>query len=100
MRRLAVVKLLVVLLCLTAAFASAAEADLQALLTDLAGSNFVKSTAATKELVAMGPEVVPHIAAEILTSSDWSARFRGITVLRQLEAVEGVPHLLLMQSRP
>ena len=100
MRRLAVVKLLVVLLCLTAAFASAAEADLQALLTDLAGSNFVKSTAATKELVAMGPEVVPHIAAEILTSSDWSARFRGITVLRQLEAVEGVPHLLLMQSDP
>lgn len=95
MRKAVVAVLIITIAWLSSALIQAAEADaLSSLIEDLLSSNFVVSTKASDELAGMGTEVIPRIAEDVLTDPAWANRFKGITVLKNMGAVEGIPHLM------
>ena len=95
MRRFTAVLLVLAVMCLSAALAQAADADaIAGLIENLLSTNYVVSTQASKDLVEIGVEVIPHIAEHVLNQPGWQNRLKGITVLRGIGAVEGIPYLM------
>ncbi len=94
MRKLTVFSLLLILALALGGVQASEAVDIDALIVDLVNPNFVVSSAASEQLVKIGPEVIPTVAEKVLTSHDWSIRFKGVTVLRNIGAVEGLGFLL------
>ncbi len=99
-RKITFVSLLLMLVLAGASLTGfAQELDrIDALIVDLISSNFMVSTQASMGLVEIGPKVIPVVTADVLTHPDWSVRFKGITVLRQIGVVEGLPILMRLQT--
>lgn len=85
-------------LCLSGAVAAVDQGEIDALLTDLVEANFSVSLQATNTLVEMGPEIIPYLEAIVLDEPKWDSRYKGITIIRRIGSVDGLPILLAAQN--
>ena len=78
MRRFTAVLLVLAVMCLSAALAQAADADaIAGLIENLLSTNYVVSTQASKDLVEIGVEVIPH-KLNILNQPGWQNRLKEL----------------------
>jgi len=99
MRRITAVMLMLAVLWSNTALIEAADADqIAGLIDNLLGSNYMVSTQASKDLAALGSEVIPDIAEKVLSHPSWINRMKGVTVLKDMGAVEGIPYLMRVLS--
>ena len=94
MRKLTAVLLMMAVLFVSSAAVKADSEQIADLIDKLLSSNYVVATQASKDLVALGADVIPHVAERVLGDTQWTNRLKGVTVLRELGVVEGIPYLM------